>query len=72
MRFATGTPEDKSGAWVVKKHNSLKKANFSRLKWFKPAKILCFFNRWIFSKMCHGGISFKYEYDGMMMICSAR
>ena len=37
-------------AWVVKKHNFLKKANLSRLKWIKPAKILCFFKRRIFFK----------------------
>ena len=63
----------KEGAplWVVKKHNFLKKANLSRLKWIKPAKILCFFNRRIFSKMRRGSISYQYYYDEMIMIYSA-
>ena len=43
--------------WVGKKATFLKKANFSRLKWIKPAKILCFFKRRIFSKMRRGSSS---------------
>ena len=43
---------------VCKKHNSLKKANISRLKWIKPDKILCFFKGRVFSKMHHRSTSY--------------
>ena len=59
-------------SWVGKKATFLKKANFSRLKWIKPAKILCFFKRRIFSKMRRGSSSSQYKYDEMMLIYSAR
>ena len=40
-------------ARVGKKATSLKKANFSRLKWIKPDNILGFFKHRVFSKMRH-------------------
>ena len=58
--------------WVVKKATFLKKASFSRLKWIKPAKILCFFKHRIFSKMRHGSSSNQYKYAKIMLIYSAR
>ena len=58
--------------WVGKKATFLKKTNFSRLKWIKPAKILCFFKRRIFSKMRHGSSSNQYKYAKIMLIYSAR
>ena len=54
------------------KNTFLKKASFSRLKWIKPAKILCFFKHRIFSKMRHGSSSNQYKYAEIMLIFSAR
>ena len=56
------------GGRVCKKHNSLKKANISRLKWIKPDKILCFFKGRVFSKMRHRSTSYDHEYDEILII----